>query len=113
MSYRLPKGRNALPDFSFHRPGLDAVNLHDRKLAAWALSVGASVPLAYPERDVRPHRGELADIDLRLAGPDPGRRSFVDRVIFWLGKARRTAGRREPTAKAMSATDEDGIGTVV
>ncbi|RUM95906.1 hypothetical protein EET67_20510 [Pseudaminobacter arsenicus] len=111
MSSRLPKGLNAPRDFSLHRPGRDAVSLHDRKLAAWALGVGASVPLAYPERDVRPHRGELADIDMRMAGPDHGRLPPLRRLFGWLGRLRGLPAGRKAAATTMSGADEDGIGT--
>jgi hypothetical protein len=107
MFSRLPKGRNAPPGSSFNRPGPDAVSLHDRKLAAWALGVGSSVPLAYPGRDVRPHRGELADIDMRMAGPDPGRQPLLRRMIGWLSRLRRGRG-----AKAVTAVSGAGAGAI-
>lgn len=109
MFFRLPKGRNAPPGSSFNRRSPDAVSLHDSKLAAWALGVGASVPLAYPERDVRPHRGELADIDMRMAGPDPGRQPLLRRVTGWLGRVRRERGG-ETAATTVSGADEGAIG---
>lgn len=113
MSSRLPKGLNAPPDFSLHRPGRDTVSLHDRKLAAWALGVGASVPLAYPERGVRPHRGELADIDMRMAGPDPGRLPLLRRLFGWLGQFRSLPERRKSVATTVSGAGDDSIGTAV
>ncbi|MGB3388948.1 MAG: hypothetical protein WBA88_13275 [Pseudaminobacter sp.] len=109
MSFRLPKGRNAPPGFPFNRPSPDAASLHDRKLAAWALSVGASIPLSYPEGDARPHRGELADVDMRMAGPDPGQQPLLRRFIGWLGRVRRESGGKQ-TATTVSGTDKDAIG---
>lgn len=111
MFSRLSKERNAPPDFSFARRRPDGVSLHDRKLAAWALGVGASVPLAYPEKDVRPHRGELADIDMRMAGPDPGRLPLLRRLFGWLGRLRGLPADCKAAATTMSGADEDGIGT--
>jgi hypothetical protein len=108
MFSRSSKGRKAPPDLSLAPRQPDAVSLHDRKLAAWGLAVGASVPLAYPARDRRPHRGELADIDMNLAGPDPGRRSLLRRVLGWLGRLRPGPGAKADAA--MSGTDPDAIG---
>ena len=102
MSCRRFRGRNAPPDFSFLRP--DAPSLHDRKLATWALSVGEAVPPAWPERQPRPHRGELSDLDMGLAGPDPGAWPLLRRLSDWLRRG------RDAKAGPVSGAGADAIG---
>ncbi|MCR4265743.1 hypothetical protein [Nitratireductor sp. ZSWI3] len=74
-----PKGRPP----SLHNPALDPARqtLHDRKLAAWALTIGAHVPLATDEPGRRPHRGQLPDIDMTRLEPAP--RSWRERLSGW------------------------------
>lgn len=109
MFFRMPKGRNAPLDLSFDPRRPDAVSLHDRKLVAWASAIGASVPLAYPATDRRPHRGDLADVDMSLAGPDPGARPRLwRRVIRRLGRLR--AGSAAQADTAVSGAERGAIG---
>lgn len=105
MSFRLPKGRNAPPDLNFDPCRPQPPGLHDMKLAAWALAVGAAVPLAWPATDRRPHRGELADVDMSTAGPDPGARPLLRRLTGWL-----RPGAGVKAVAAVSGRDPDAIG---
>jgi len=83
------------------------VSLHERKLAAWALTIGARVPLEQPSEGRRRHN--LPDIDMSGAGPDPGYRSPVRRLIDWLGA--RSPIRRPAPAATVSGAICEGLGT--
>jgi len=83
--------------------------LHERKLAAWALTIGARVPLDLPSEGRR--RGRLPDIDLSGAGPDPGYRSPMRRLIDWLGEVARPPTRRPAPAATVSGAVCEGLGT--
>lgn len=80
------------------------VSLQERKLAAWALTIGVRVPLEHHNQARR--RGGLADIDLSGAGPDPSYRSPLRRLIGWLG------GFARPAAPAMTVSGAvcEGLG---
>ncbi|EKF17221.1 hypothetical protein [Nitratireductor pacificus] len=74
-----PKGRPPSPDVPAFDPTRQT--LHDRKLAAWALTLGARLPLDGVARR-RPHRGQLPDVDLTRAEPAV-RPSWRDRLAGW------------------------------
>ncbi|MEP9373919.1 hypothetical protein [Mesorhizobium sp. KR1-2] len=83
-------------------------SLHERKLAAWALAIGARVPLEQPSEGRR--RGGLPDIDLSGAGPDPGYRSPIRRLIDWLGAFAQPAKPIAAPAMTVSGAACRGIG---
>ncbi|MBZ9678425.1 hypothetical protein [Mesorhizobium sp. ES1-1] len=57
-------------------------NLHDQKMATWALLIGETYSSAvHAELRRRPHRGMLPDVDFSRAVPDPRRPSLVRRII--------------------------------
>ncbi|CAN7584055.1 hypothetical protein [Mesorhizobium sp. LjNodule214] len=57
-------------------------NLHERKMATWALLIGETYSSAvHAETRRRPHRGMLPDVDFSRAVPDPSRPSLVRRII--------------------------------
>ncbi len=64
---RRPNGRND----DFFVPQLDPTRptLQDRRLEAWALTLGVKTPLIHEDRTQRPHRGQLPDIDLGQVAP--------------------------------------------
>ncbi len=74
-----PKGRPPAPRNPAFGPARQT--LHDRKLAAWALTIGAHVPLegGAPRR---PHRGQLPDVDFTRAEPAI-RPSWRTRLAGW------------------------------
>lgn len=95
-----------LPDYNFPPDG--RTSLQERKLAAWALTIGARVPLDQPY-ETRRRRG-LPDIDLSGAGPDPGYRSPLRRLLDGLGAiVLRMASRPAPVATVSAGTGE-GVG---
>ncbi|GLR41068.1 hypothetical protein [Mesorhizobium amorphae] len=57
-------------------------NLHERKMATWALLIGETYSSAvHAETRRRPHRGMLPDVDFSRAVPDPSRPSLVRRIV--------------------------------
>ena len=57
-------------------------NLHERKMATWALLIGETYSSAvHAQTRRRPHRGMLPDVDFSCAVPDPSRPSLVRRII--------------------------------
>ncbi len=57
-------------------------NLHERRMATWALLIGETYSSAvHAETRRRPHRGMLPDVDFSHAVPDPSRPSLVRRII--------------------------------
>lgn len=57
-------------------------NLHERRMATWALLIGETYSSAvHAETRRRPHRGMLPDVDFSRAVPDPSRPSLVRRII--------------------------------
>lgn len=57
-------------------------NLHDQKMATWALLIGETYSSAvHAEVRRRPHRGMLPDVDFSRAVPDPRRPSLVRRIM--------------------------------
>jgi hypothetical protein len=80
-------------------------SLQERKLAAWALTIGVRVPLEHPTEGRR--RGSLADVDLSGAGPDPSHRSPLRRLIGWLGEIMQ---RRTAPAMTVSGAMGEGLG---
>ncbi|RVD40723.1 hypothetical protein EN742_12030 [Mesorhizobium sp. M4A.F.Ca.ET.020.02.1.1] len=57
-------------------------NLHERRMATWALLVGETYSSAvHAETRRRPHRGMLPDVDFSRAVPDHSRPSLVRRLI--------------------------------
>ncbi|WP_250889072.1 hypothetical protein [Mesorhizobium sp. dw_380] len=57
-------------------------NLHERKMATWALLIGETYSSAvHAQVRRRPHRGMLPDVDFSHAVPDPSRPSLVRRII--------------------------------
>lgn len=84
-------------------------SLHERKLAAWALAIGARVPLEQPSQGRR--RGGLSDIDFSGAGPDPGYRSPIRRLIDWLGAFARPARPMAAPAMTVSGAACEGMGS--
>ena len=57
-------------------------NLHDQKMATWALLIGETHSSAvHAEIRRRPHRGMLRDVDFSRAVPDQRRPSLVRRII--------------------------------
>ncbi|WP_083355019.1 hypothetical protein [Mesorhizobium sp. ORS 3428] len=56
-------------------------NLHERKMATWALLIGETYSSAvHAEARRRPHRGMLPDVDFSRAVPDHSRPSLVRRI---------------------------------
>ncbi|WP_454012911.1 hypothetical protein [Aquamicrobium terrae] len=73
-------------------------NLHERKLATWALLVGETHSSdAHAQMRRRPHRGMLPDVDFSRAVPDYGRPSLVRRLfgLFRRGAASTDDGERQ------------------
>jgi hypothetical protein len=101
MFFPFAKGPDAPPDLpsNLGRRAAGGLSRSERKLAAWALAMGARVPLEHPYEGHR-RRGGLPDIDPWDAGPDPGHRSPLRRLIDWLGEIVRPA----KPAKAPVAT---------
>lgn len=91
------------PSYLMRKPA--GTSLQERKLAAWALTMGERVPLDHPNQARR--RGSLADIDLSGASPDPGYRSPLQRLIGWLGEI---VQRRTAPAMTVSGTLCEGLG---
>ena len=57
-------------------------NLHERKVATWALLIGETYSSAvHAETRRRPHRGMLPDVDFSRAVPDHSRPSLVRRIV--------------------------------
>lgn len=105
MLFNMPKGQCAPLDPASDPRRPDAASLHERKLAAWALAAGVSVPLAYPAPDRHTRRGELADLDMSLAGPDP--RALPG---LWRRLMSRLRWGTAKTDNALSGQDRGAIG---
>ncbi|MEP9396600.1 hypothetical protein [Mesorhizobium sp. KR2-14] len=111
MFYPFAKGPEAPsePPSRVARRLSSGTSLHERKLAAWALAIGARVPLEQPSEGRR-RRGSLPDIDLSGAGPDPGYRSPIRRLTDWLGALARPAVPTATPDMTVSGTACDGVG---
>jgi hypothetical protein len=110
MFYPFAKGPKAPSELPFQLASRlnGGSSLHERKLAAWALAIGARVPLEHPSEARR--RGGLPDIDLSGAGPDPGYRSPIRRVIDWLGAFARPGMSVPAPAMTVSGAACEGVG---
>jgi hypothetical protein len=77
-------------------------NLHERKVATWALLIGETYSSAvHAEERRRPHRGMLPDVDFSRAVPDHSRPSLVRRVARLLRPAVKTrAGGSLPSGNS-------------
>ncbi|MDG4882219.1 hypothetical protein [Mesorhizobium sp. WSM4884] len=66
-------------------------NLHERKMATWALLIGETYSSAvHAEMRRSPHRGMLPDVDFSRAVPDYSRPSLVRRIARMFRPARKT-----------------------
>ncbi|MDX8447862.1 hypothetical protein [Mesorhizobium captivum] len=87
----------------FRIPG--SRNLHERKMATWALLIGetySSAVAVHAEERRRPHRGMLPDVDFSHAVPDHSRPSLVRRVA----RLFRPAGKTRAGDSFSSGTSE-------
>ena len=111
MFFPFAKGRKTPPELPSRvaRRLSSGTSLHERKLAAWALAIGARVPLDQPFEGRR-RRGGLPDIDLSGAGPDPGYRSPIRRLIDWLRAFARPTVLTATPDMTVSGTACDGVG---
>ncbi|MAS15017.1 MAG: hypothetical protein CMH69_17110 [Nitratireductor sp.] len=65
---RRPFGRNndfVVPHIDPNRP-----TLQDRRLEAWALTIGATISPDRHTEQRRPHRGQLPDVDMKFSMPE-------------------------------------------
>ena len=87
-------------------------NLHDRKMATWALLIGETYSSAvHAETRRRPHRGMLPDVDFSRAVPDPSRPSLVRRIIRMMRPGERArAGDSLSPASESSGTSAEPVG---
>jgi hypothetical protein len=93
------KGQKA-PSVLAHPRAVQAVDgasyLSLQKHAAWELAVGIRSPAAHPPgRAVRPHRGNLPDVDLSQAVPFPTKPSRVSMIAGWVRNVFRDPAKEE------------------
>ncbi|PSJ58138.1 hypothetical protein [Pseudaminobacter soli (ex Li et al. 2025)] len=111
MFYPFAKGPDApseLPSY-LGRRAAGGLSRSECKLTAWALAMGARVPLEHPYEGRR-RRGSLPDIDPWDAGPVPGHRSPLRRLIGWLGEIVRRAAPSEAPVTTMSGAMCERVG---
>ena len=103
MFFRSKRGPRG-PHILLIRESEEPIRLDEARLAAWALSLGQRREAEQPP--FRPHRGELADVDLSRAVPVPRKAGLISRLIGWF--AGRRAGPAEG-AKALGETARDAV----
>lgn len=99
MSSNIDKGQKA-PSVLAHpravRAWEGASDLSREKHAASELAVGIRSPAAHPPgRAVRPHRGNLSDVDLSQAVPFPTKPSRVSMIAGWVRNVFRDPAKEE------------------
>ncbi|TIS56837.1 hypothetical protein [Mesorhizobium sp.] len=83
-------------------------NLHERKMATWALLIGETYSSAvHAETRRRPHRGMLPDVDFSRAVPDHSRPSLVRRIVGMIRPgAKSRAGETVPSGSSSESVGE-------
>lgn len=86
-------------------------NLHERRMATWALLVGETYSSAvHAEVRRRPHRGMLPDVDFSRAVPDRSRPSLVRRIIRLIRPGTKTGAKLRVVDTAPSGSSNEPVG---
>jgi hypothetical protein len=86
-------------------------NLHERRMATWALLVGETYSSAvHAETRRRPHRGMLPDVDFSRAVPDRSRPSLVRRIIRLIRPGAKTGAKLRVVDTALSGSSNEPVG---
>jgi hypothetical protein len=86
-------------------------NLHERRMATWALLVGETYSSAvHAETRRRPHRGMLPDVDFSRAVPDRSRPSLVRRIIRLIRPGAKTGAKLRVVDTAPSGSSNEPVG---
>lgn len=86
-------------------------NLHERRMATWALLVGETYSSAvHAETRRRPHRGMLPDVDFSRAVPDRSRPSLVRRIIGLIRPGAKTGAKLRVVDTALSGSSNEPVG---
>ncbi|MER8439139.1 hypothetical protein NKH36_25130 [Mesorhizobium sp. M1312] len=86
-------------------------NLHERRMATWALLVGETYSSAsHAETRRRPHRGMLPDVDFSRAVPDRSRPSLVRRIIKLIRPGAKTGAKLRVVDTALSGSSNEPVG---
>jgi hypothetical protein len=86
-------------------------NLHERRMATWALLVGETYSSAsHAEARRRPHRGMLPDVDFSRAVPDRSRPSLVRRIIRLIRPDAKTGAKLRVVDTALSGSSNEPVG---
>ncbi|UVC17705.1 hypothetical protein IHQ72_11770 [Mesorhizobium onobrychidis] len=86
-------------------------NLHERRMATWALLIGETYSsAAHAETRRRPHRGMLPDVDFSRAVPDRSRPSLVRRIIRLIRPGAETVAKLRVVDTALSGSSNEPVG---
>ena len=86
-------------------------NLHERRMATWALLVGETYSSAvHAETRRRPHRGMLPDVDFSRAVPDRSRPSLVRRIIRLIRPGAKSGAKLRVVDTALSGSSNEPVG---
>jgi hypothetical protein len=86
-------------------------NLHERRMATWALLIGETYSSAvHAETRRRPHRGMLPDVDFSRAVPDRSRPSLVRRLIRLIRPGAKTGAKLRVVDTAPSGSSNEPVG---
>lgn len=86
-------------------------NLHERRMATWALLVGETYSSAvHAETRRRPHRGMLPDVDFSRAVPDRSRPSLVRRIIRLIRPGAKSGAKLRVVDAALSGSSNEPVG---
>ncbi|RWK63997.1 MAG: hypothetical protein EOR78_36205 [Mesorhizobium sp.] len=86
-------------------------NLHERRMATWALLIGETYSsAAHAETRRRPHRGMLPDVDFSRAVPDRSRPSLVRRIIRLIRPGAKTGATLRVVDTALSGSANEPVG---
>ncbi|QIA22230.1 hypothetical protein [Mesorhizobium sp. AA22] len=86
-------------------------NLHERRMATWALLIGETYSsAAHAETRRRPHRGMLPDVDFSRAVPDRSRPSLLRRIIRLIRPGAETVATLRVVDTALSGSSNEPVG---
>jgi hypothetical protein len=86
-------------------------NLHERRMATWALLIGETYSSAvHAETRRRPHRGMLPDVDFSRAVPDRSRPSLVRRIIRLIRSGAKDGAKLRVVDTAPSGSSNEPVG---